>query len=205
MSENTNFAPDFSDVATAVVAKATGDVQELHSLVKEIKVSSGGAEAVKEWLLSSEDPEIIAERELIAQFAAKIAERKAALEKIAVAALVPEGADPAALSESFKEKRKATRVLLLQSKGMLESFGQDVSAIDELLENLPTISGTTSTGNAAKSPELLAKIREWARENGHEVADKGRIKAEIVSAYEAATATSGVVYEAPETEAVEAE
>ncbi|OYN76159.1 histone-like nucleoid-structuring protein Lsr2 [Mycolicibacterium sphagni] len=36
------------------------------------------------------------------------------------------------------------------------------------------------------SPEHLAAIREWARKNGHEVADRGRIKAEIVDAFEAA-------------------
>jgi hypothetical protein len=31
-----------------------------------------------------------------------------------------------------------------------------------------------------------SKIREWARANGHEVGDRGRIKAEIVNAYYAA-------------------
>ncbi|MDO8143874.1 MULTISPECIES: Lsr2 family protein [unclassified Isoptericola] len=32
----------------------------------------------------------------------------------------------------------------------------------------------------------LQKIREWARENGHEVNDRGRIPARILEAYEAA-------------------
>ncbi|WP_166850700.1 Lsr2 family protein [Isoptericola sp. BMS4] len=32
----------------------------------------------------------------------------------------------------------------------------------------------------------LAKIREWARENGHKVSDRGRIPAAVLSAYEAA-------------------
>ncbi|MFE6971234.1 Lsr2 family protein [Isoptericola sp. NPDC057653] len=32
----------------------------------------------------------------------------------------------------------------------------------------------------------LAKIREWARENGHEVSDRGRISATVMAAYEAA-------------------
>lgn len=32
----------------------------------------------------------------------------------------------------------------------------------------------------------LAAIRQWARDNGHEVSDRGRIKAEIVQAFEAA-------------------
>jgi hypothetical protein len=40
--------------------------------------------------------------------------------------------------------------------------------------------------NGKSSPEHLAAIREWARKNGHEVADRGRIKTEIVDAFEAA-------------------
>ena len=40
-------------------------------------------------------------------------------------------------------------------------------------------------GNGKTSPEQLAAIREWARKNGHEVADRGRIKAEVVEAFDA--------------------
>ncbi|MGB2923462.1 MAG: Lsr2 family protein [Mycobacterium sp.] len=43
-----------------------------------------------------------------------------------------------------------------------------------------------TNGNGKSSPEQLAAIREWARKNGHEVADRGRIKAEIVEAFDAA-------------------
>lgn len=31
-----------------------------------------------------------------------------------------------------------------------------------------------------------AKVREWARENGHEVGNRGRIPVEVIEAYEAA-------------------
>jgi hypothetical protein len=41
-------------------------------------------------------------------------------------------------------------------------------------------------GSGKSSPEQLAAIRVWARNNGHEVAERGRIKAEIVEAFEAA-------------------
>ena len=44
----------------------------------------------------------------------------------------------------------------------------------------------SSGSNGAGSKEQLAAIREWARKNGHEVADRGRVKAEIVEAFEAA-------------------
>lgn len=41
-------------------------------------------------------------------------------------------------------------------------------------------------GSGKSSPEQLAAIRDWARKNGHDVADRGRIKAEIVEAFDAA-------------------
>lgn len=44
-----------------------------------------------------------------------------------------------------------------------------------------------STGSkGASSKEHLAAIREWARKNGYEISDRGRIKAEIVDAFESA-------------------
>ena len=42
------------------------------------------------------------------------------------------------------------------------------------------------SANGKASPEQLSAIRDWARKNGHEVADRGRIKAEIVEAFDAA-------------------
>lgn len=45
-------------------------------------------------------------------------------------------------------------------------------------------SGATSgTNRGGFTPEKLAQIREWARANGHTVADRGRIKSEILEAY----------------------
>ncbi len=41
-----------------------------------------------------------------------------------------------------------------------------------------------STGPSGR--EQLAAIRDWARSNGYEVSDRGRIKAEVVDAFEAA-------------------
>jgi hypothetical protein len=37
------------------------------------------------------------------------------------------------------------------------------------------------------SADRLAAIRDWARANGLEVADRGRVKAEIIEAFEAAS------------------
>ena len=49
-------------------------------------------------------------------------------------------------------------------------------------------SGRTSTGTAPKrgNSEELAKIREWAAANGHEVSSRGRISQAVRDAYDAA-------------------
>ncbi|MCX8561480.1 Lsr2 family protein [Mycolicibacterium mucogenicum] len=48
-------------------------------------------------------------------------------------------------------------------------------------------SGARGRGKkAASAKEQLAAIREWAQDNGYDVAARGRIKADIVEAYHAA-------------------
>lgn len=178
MSEN-QFAP----VVEALTAKLTADVQELHDLSKNYKARNGSPDAVQEWLSTSEDTEVQQELELIAKAEEKIKARKQRLTEKAKAALVPEGFDPESVAKEFKEKRTAARTLIMQSKGTLAAMGQDVSALDEMLENLPNISGGVSA--SGKSPEEMEKIRAWARENGHEVKDRGRIAKDILDAYEA--------------------
>lgn len=179
MSEN-QFAP----VVEAIVGKLTSDVQELHDLSSTYKARNGSPDAVQEWLNNSEDAEIRKELETIAMAEEKIKARKAKLTERAKAALVPEGFDAEAVAKEFKDKRTAARTLIMQSKGTLAAMGQDVSALDEMLENLPNISGGVSA--SGKSPEEMEKIRAWARENGHEVKDRGRIAKDILDAYEAA-------------------
>lgn len=44
--------------------------------------------------------------------------------------------------------------------------------------------GTRRT--AGGDPERTTRIREWARENGHEVSDRGRIAGSVIEAYDAA-------------------
>lgn len=58
------------------------------------------------------------------------------------------------------------------------------------------VSGRASTGTGSRTPRRssssgsagsdTAAIRAWARSNGHEVKDRGRIQAEVVEAYRAA-------------------
>jgi len=44
----------------------------------------------------------------------------------------------------------------------------------------------TRTKLPGKGPEFLQAVRTWARANGYELSDRGRIKAEIMDAFEAA-------------------
>lgn len=45
---------------------------------------------------------------------------------------------------------------------------------------------SASTGTSQKDRERTKAIREWAKENGHDVSDRGRISAEVVAAFESA-------------------
>jgi hypothetical protein len=47
---------------------------------------------------------------------------------------------------------------------------------------------STSRGTTGASHEQAQAIRKWARKNGHDVSDRGRIPASIVEAFEAAQA-----------------
>ena len=46
-------------------------------------------------------------------------------------------------------------------------------------------SASSASGTTTGSPDLAA-VREWAREHGYEVADRGRVSAEVQEAYRAA-------------------
>jgi hypothetical protein len=41
-------------------------------------------------------------------------------------------------------------------------------------------------GGKKSDPKKLAAIREWAKENGHELSTRGRISGDIITAYETA-------------------
>jgi hypothetical protein len=44
----------------------------------------------------------------------------------------------------------------------------------------------TRSSSRSKSRTDLAAVREWAKNNGHQVSDRGRISADVLEAYEAA-------------------
>jgi len=48
----------------------------------------------------------------------------------------------------------------------------------------------TASGRPAERRQQIQAIRDWARANGHQIADRGRIPATVIAAYE--TRTNGV-------------
>lgn len=58
-------------------------------------------------------------------------------------------------------------------------------AVGKYVEAARRDRGGVSVRPVRTNPGRLAAIREWARENGHEVSDKGRIPTAIVEAYNA--------------------
>ena len=61
-----------------------------------------------------------------------------------------------------------------------------VAAAMKVRNTRPSRGAKYTIGNGPASKEQLTAIREWARKNGHQVSDRGRIKAEVVEAFEAA-------------------
>lgn len=49
-------------------------------------------------------------------------------------------------------------------------------------------SSTRAPSGSGRSKEELANIREWLKKNGHEVNERGRIKAELLQAFDEAHA-----------------
>jgi Lsr2 len=74
------------------------------------------------------------------------------------------------------------------AKEMREAFSRYVSAARKVGRS----SGRASGGGRSRATggrmdrEQAGAIREWARRNGHQVSDRGRIPASVVEAYESA-------------------
>lgn len=188
MTEATVSAADsiYATIANDILAEAKNDAQKLHDMVKQVKAAKGSTEDVKKWIEDSTEETVVKRRDAIAAAKAKIAEIQAELEAEARAAIVPEDIDVNAIQESFKNVRGEVIKTLSAARIILGKAGvADLSEIDELQNNLPkSITGVFS--GSGKSPEELAKVREWARANGHEVADQGRIAKSIQEAYDEA-------------------
>lgn len=61
------------------------------------------------------------------------------------------------------------------------------SVLNRYVEAARKTTGKSASTKKASGPKRdLNAIREWARSNGHSVADRGRISADVVDAYDAA-------------------
>lgn len=59
-------------------------------------------------------------------------------------------------------------------------------ALAPFIENATRVGGRRSSGRSRSKNTDLSAIREWARANGYQVSDRGRIKEDIREAWEAA-------------------
>lgn len=51
---------------------------------------------------------------------------------------------------------------------------------------VPALKGKPRTAPRAGGNERVAEIRQWARNNGHKVSERGRLSADLVAAYDQA-------------------
>jgi len=73
------------------------------------------------------------------------------------------------------------------AKKLREDFKQWIDAGRRVGGRRRGRSGGSSRGRASIDREQSAAIREWARRSGHKVSTRGRIPAEIIDAFHAAT------------------
>jgi nucleoid-associated protein Lsr2 len=69
------------------------------------------------------------------------------------------------------------------AKGLREALSPFVGHARKVAGGRRGRKGTTTTTNLGPSPRL---VRDWARSNGYEVSDRGRVPADVIAAYEAA-------------------
>ena len=176
---------------SALADKAREYVSGLHKTANEYRQVSGnvGTKDLDAWVDASTDEVIVKTRDQLAKAAAVIKEKTAELRELARNALVPDGVNSDDLSKKFKADKTEAKVFLNGAINALKGLGAPEEVIDELvqyLEQLPNVSGSTAAGltSSGKSPEELAAVREWAREQGHEVSDKGRVPKDILEAWD---------------------
>ncbi|MGC4933733.1 histone-like nucleoid-structuring protein Lsr2 [Gordonia sp. DT30] len=66
-----------------------------------------------------------------------------------------------------------------------KQFREDLDKYVTASRSAGTRRSRTARGSRSSSRDLKA-VREWARESGYEVSDRGRIASEIIEAYDAA-------------------
>jgi hypothetical protein len=82
--------------------------------------------------------------------------------------------------QNAKQLRDAVRVYIANARRISGGRGRPAGSA-----NVPTQRrGGLSSGK--RDPEQTKAIKEWARANGHKVAERGRISQSVIEAYEAA-------------------
>lgn len=67
-----------------------------------------------------------------------------------------------------------------------QQFRADLEKWQHHARRVKSARGASPRAATQRNPEQTAAIRRWARENGHQVSDRGRISAEVQRAYQQA-------------------
>lgn len=79
---------------------------------------------------------------------------------------------------------KNTEAFYKAVQKFVDAADEEVDAPRSARRNTST--STRASSGSGRSKEELANAREWLKANGHEVSDRGRIKAELLEAYDEA-------------------
>lgn len=86
------------------------------------------------------------------------------------------------LTFTIRDKFYEIDLTEVNEEKFLKAVARFVKAAREVKPPKPT-KRQKGASSAANDPARLAAIRAWARENGHEVSDRGRIPGDVVEAY----------------------
>jgi len=111
--------------------------------------------------------------------------------------LASKGLSNEAAESEVKNKRDEARSAVNKARDLFEmllSTNPEFETYTPFLESYKTRNtnaGTSGSDSTAEAGEQ-SRIREWAKANGHTVADRGRISGTVVEAYRKANPTAGV-------------
>lgn len=179
---------------STIWSQLDGTRQTMLNLSKDLeKYTPPNQVQVFEFVKKTEDPVIIEFRENIAKLEAKVAELRGEMNKRARTVLQPEQISDEKLSEMRAEFTK-NKDMVTGQLDALKTYAKAMNKTDILAGvesfSVPRFARgvSTNTGGAAapRNPEAHA-CREWAKENGMTVSEKGKISAEVWEAYRKAT------------------
>lgn len=179
----------------AIYPMVKGNLGKLESIAAQLKKYSPPNQVdvynhIKANPKGNESLSLISEK--VAELEKQVAALRTKANEIARDELQPEKMDEkelASLKTDFDSTRETVKGQLTSVGTYLDTMGKaDVKAAFEALKVPQFRTGSSSAVSTA--PSEATKVREWAKENGIEVNERGRIAADVQAKYDAAHAGS---------------